>query len=286
MAKSAAKRLLETQYGELLYGLYKSLYEMLYWTRYHLARRLPNPGLPPHLMATQVKFLGRRVTLQHRRASESDAHAILQCFAQAQYDMPGGTQRVALQRTYEQIVASGRKPLIVDCGANIGASVAWFAERFPAARIVAVEPAPGNCELLRRNTVGLDVEVREAGIAAEDGYAFLVNPTGEDMSFQLSGSGTGTPVPLNSVRTILSDNPDTIPFLLKIDIEGGEKNLFTGDTSAIDSFPLIIMEPHDWMFAGDSISREFFRFHVAAGRDFTMKHENVASIANRPSAKE
>jgi hypothetical protein len=29
---------------------------------------------------------------------------------------------------------------------------------------------------------------------------------------------------------------------------------------------------------GQHTSQEFFRFHAAAGREFCMKHENVASV--------
>ena len=32
--------------------------------------------------------------------------------------------------------------LIIDCGANVGASVAWLSARYPEAHILAVEPAP------------------------------------------------------------------------------------------------------------------------------------------------
>jgi hypothetical protein len=65
---------------------------------------------------------------------------------------------------------------------------------------------------------------------------------------------------------------------LKVDIEGSEKSVFDGDAGTLNSFPLIIVEPHDWMFPGQMISQPFFRFHLAAGREFCMKHENIASI--------
>jgi len=83
-----------------------------------------------------------------------------------------------------------------------------------------------------------------------------------------------------TVATLLASKPESlyVPFLLKIDIEGGEKCLFEGDCSAISRFPLIILEPHDWLLPGEGSSLPFFRFHVAAGREFCMKHENIASI--------
>lgn len=41
---------------------------------------------------------------------------------------------------------------IVDVGAHVGFMTAWFAERYPKATVVAVEPSPDDCALLRQNT--------------------------------------------------------------------------------------------------------------------------------------
>ena len=87
-----------------------------------------------------------------------------------------------------------------------------------------------------------------------------------------------------SLETVLASKPASgySPFLLKVDIEGAEKSLFTGPASALDQFPLILMEPHDWMFPGQRTSVEFFRFHAHAGRGFAMNNENLASIVCDP----
>ena len=251
------------------------------------ARRVAHPKLPPDHRIAVVSYGKSKFTFEHRRGSPSDRMAIEQCFGDAQYDLPGGEHGKELDRIYREIVSGGRKPLIIDCGANIGASVVWFSCRYPEAHIVAVEPAPDNCELLRKNTDGCDVDVRQAGIAATDGTAFLFDAYGgvdfkaAQMGYQVKMEGSGKPVPTFSIATLLASKPESLyaPFLLKIDIEGGEKSLFSGDVAAIDRFPLIILEPHDWREPGQLISREFFRFHVEARREFVIKHENVASIA-------
>ncbi len=279
MASASLRHFLDTTLGENLYHLYKTLYSLGFWTRFHIARHLPDSSVPRGNMVTRVKFRGHTVAFEHRRANDSDAHAVLQCFAEAQYNMPGGEHGQWQDRLYEEILAAGRIPLIVDCGANIGASVAWFSLRYPRAHIVAIEPAPSNCELLRRNSAGFDVEVRQAGISGEDGEGFLVNDTGESMSFRVTSDRSGLGIDLITIKTLLEQEADYIPFLLKVDIEGSERELFRGCWKELDSFPLILMELHDWLQPGANISREFFRFHVEHGRDFKMKHENVASIA-------
>lgn len=41
--------------------------------------------------------------------------------------MPSGAHSLLIDHLYDDILASGKKPLSVDCGANIGVSVLWFA---------------------------------------------------------------------------------------------------------------------------------------------------------------
>jgi FkbM family methyltransferase len=246
----------------------------------HLVRHFSNPDIPNHHTVTKVAYRGRSFILEHRRWSQSDVLAIEQCFAQAQYDMPSGPHGVLIENLYREIVASGQQPLIIDCGANIGASVTWLSARYPEAHIIAIEPAAENFALLCRNCAGLDVDLRLAGISSADGRAYLDNPSGSPMDFRTTSERRGVEIDLVSIESLLASKPATAyaPFLLKVDIEGAEKDLFAGDTEPINRFPLIILEPHDWLMPGQHTSREFFRFHAAAGREFCMKHENIASV--------
>jgi len=246
----------------------------------HAARRLKNPEIPNDQTVMRVSYGYKTFDIRHRRWNTADTDAIRQCFEQKQYDMPSGEHGAFIQRFYDEIVASGHQPLIVDCGANIGASILWFHARYPRAHIVGIEPAPGNFQLLQSNCAGLDVDLRQVGIGAEDSTAFL-NDTGSDAAYRIGITETDQSVEIVSVATVLDSKPASlyVPFLLKLDIEGSEKTLFAGDRSAINRFPLIILEPHDWMFPGERCTAEFFRFHAAAGREFSMHNENVASIA-------
>lgn len=249
-------------------------------------RRFTRPNVSQEHTLTNVEYNGRKFTVEHRRTS-SDELAIEQCFTQMQYDMPVGAHGVLVGNFYQEIVASGRKPLIIDCGANIGTSVLWFRARYPEAHIVALEPEPANFELMRLNSKGLDVDARQAGVAATDGQAHIWDPGGGGMGCRTVEDGAGAEVAMLSIKTLLASKPESLytPFLLKIDIEGYEKSLFQGDWSDMNRFPLIILEPHDWLFPGQLSSREFFRFHVESGREFCMRAENVASIACHESLR-
>lgn len=244
------------------------------------ARRTANPGLPNDRKITKVAYRGREFSIEHRRWSNSDAMAIDQCFHQLQYDMPTGEHGAQIDSIYKGILASNRQPLIVDCGANIGASVTWFSARYPEAHIVAVEPAPDNFDLLTRNCAGLDADLRQAGIAPHAGRAYL-RDSGEAMGYRTTSQPEAIAVDLISIDDLLAAKPASryTPFLIKIDIEGAERDLFTGYESTFNRFPLIVFEPHDWMLPGQRTSLDFFRFHASTGREFAMNNENIASIA-------
>jgi FkbM family methyltransferase len=251
----------------------------------HKVRRMANPDVPIRNAIYEVDCLGKKIAIQHRRENASDLMAIDQCFTKKQYDMPIGAHGVLIDTIYKEIVASGRQPLIVDCGANIGCSVLWFNARYPEAHIVAIEPASDNFELLSANCAGLDVDLRQAGVAGADGYSYLKDTGGGGMAYRTEANGDGPEIAMVSIQTVLASKPAEryALFLLKVDIEGAEMGLFDENSETLAEFPLIILEPHDWMLPGQLSSREFFRFHVNAGREFCMKQENVASIAMHSS---
>lgn len=84
----------------------------------------------------RVKDVGE-MTLRPR---SSDSAVVTQVFSLLQYDLSRFPQGSQVDREYRKILDRGKRPLIVDLGANIGASVRWFAAKYPEAKIVAVEP--------------------------------------------------------------------------------------------------------------------------------------------------
>jgi len=66
----------------------------------------------------------------------------------------GVFKQIFLEREYAPLDDIEDPRLIVDCGANVGYSSAYFLSRFPGARVIAVEPDPANVEICRRNLAG------------------------------------------------------------------------------------------------------------------------------------
>ena len=196
-----------------------------------------------------------------------------QVFEDGDYELTRLSRYPEIQRYYDKCSS----PLIIDAGANIGASAVWFAQAFPKATLTCIEPHPGNFELLQRNTAGLKVLNIHGALASRPGTLRLFDPGGGEWAFR-TGEGNGPSlgeVPAHTLADLVRDEP----FILKIDIEGGEADLFDSDAFAL--FPVVIVELHDWMLPRLGTSRNFLRWHLAQNRDFVHFGENVFSLCNR-----
>lgn len=118
---------------------------------------------------------------------------------------------------------------VVDLGANIGLAARWLAHAFPAARIVAVEPEPGNLEILQLNLSAIADRAMcwPVAVGASDGRAILTTDSGEH-GFTILGTGPreGTDVEVITLRRVLDESGIDRVDVLKCDIEGAERDLF------------------------------------------------------------
>ncbi len=211
----------------------------------------------------------------YHRGTRADQNVLVQIFKNKDYTL----QRLRRGAELHQLAGAMARPLIIDGGANIGASVCWFAFTFPTSHIVAFEPDPANFDLLRRNTEGLNVELHHAAIGAADGRVRLVDPGQGEWGYRTSASAEGE-TPLISIGRTVAEKMEAgyQPFIAKIDIEGGEADLFTPPTPWVDDFPLMVVELHDWLMPGQGTSRNFLRSVADRDRDFVHIGENVFSI--------
>jgi FkbM family methyltransferase len=160
----------------------------------------------------------------------------------------------------------------------------YFSYSFPHARVVAIEPERSNFELLTANTADLPVECLHAAVAAAPGKLNVVDPGQGNWGFR-----TTTAVDSEAMHTVgcvtIDDIYDrhaqnTVPFIVKIDIEGSESELFAANTGWVDRTPVIIIELHDWMIPGTANSRAFLQCIAGRNRDFVYVGENIFSIDN------
>lgn len=212
-----------------------------------------------------------------RKGSRSDRAVIQQVLVDKCYEMRGFRQSVQLGAYYAKLIEHNATPLIIDAGANIGASTLWFAGNFPGSHVIAIEPEKGNCDLLRKNCRGLNYNLLEGAISSHAGHGFLHDPGGGEWSYQVKALAEGHRVPLYAAGGIVADSKaaGVQPFLCKIDIEGGEADLFRDSFSWVAEFPVIVIELHDWLFPGTSNSSSFRRAISDLAIDFVYRGENV-----------
>jgi FkbM family methyltransferase len=162
-----------------------------------------------------------------------------------------------LGKYYEKIISSGVSPLIIDAGANIGASAVFYTLKYPDAKIFAIEPEKNNGEIVKKNCGDSNIELFSGAISAEDGTMFLYDPGQGDWGFRVAKQGA-IPVPTICPDTILSNHSESCsPFICKIKIEGGEVALFSKNTEWMDQFALVVIERHDWMLPLRAVVEKF-----------------------------
>ena len=96
--------------------------------------------------------------------------------------------------------------LIIDAGANIGLASIVFAQRYPGARIVALEVDASNVVVLRKNVEAYrNVQVRHAALWPDDGFVRIVNPEADPYAFRVGECSSDDPGAVPCVSPTTAD---------------------------------------------------------------------------------
>jgi FkbM family methyltransferase len=116
---------------------------------------------------------------------------------------------------------------IIDGGANVGYTTAFYAHRYPDATVIAIEPSRSNLAQLRRNCSGFrNVVALEGALWPTSGSVRIANPEAESWSYRVEDANDSDGVRAYSLDELLDTyNMPTID-MLKLDIEGAERMLF------------------------------------------------------------
>jgi FkbM family methyltransferase len=182
-----------------------------------------------------------------------------------------------------------KKPkVILDAGANIGLSAVYFANQFPQATIIAVEPEQSNFSLLRANTASYPniIPIRAALWNKNELISLIAPPRSkewEKWGFQtqsLEEKNTKEicdKIPAITVEKIMRDYQIEFVDILKIDVEGAEKEVFENSFLWIDKIGIIVIELHEHLKPG--CNRSFynatnnFQVEWAQGENFVVAKE-------------
>ncbi len=166
--------------------------------------------------------------------------------------------------------------LIIDAGANVGYSALWFANRYKDARIIAIEPESSNFKILKRNTRCIKrIVPTEGGLWSKDTFLKIVDDEVDPCGFQVEevGPSDNSAIKAVTLNSILKESGCDKIDILKMDIEGSEKEVFSKNLEWMDRTNIIIIELHDWVFPNTSGP-----FRSAINKDewnITEKGENL-----------
>jgi len=236
-------------------------------------------------LGAKARLLGRKIQVAveiagvrhpvHLRVRTADVSLCQQILLDAQYDS----------------TLSIRPRVIVDAGANIGLASIFYANRYPDARIIAIEPEPSNYEMLRKNvTLYPNVVPIQAALwnrkkllsgsrIVTGHHAYQVREEHE-----LDDEGHCASIRGLSLRELMTDLGIQQIDLLKVDIEGSEKEVFEDSANWIQHVGIIAIEIHDSIRSGCSESV------YSAAVDFELRWQRgettyFARTANAPSCQ-
>jgi FkbM family methyltransferase len=181
-------------------------------------------------------MLNRHVTI---RPATSDLRCLRKVFVNNEYAIPFETN----------------PRLIVDAGANIGLATLFFSGKFPGTKIIAIEPEPSNYDLLVRNCSGVtNVTLWNAAVWNTDTSLQIANPDADKWAFTVEpGTLNGSGIKALTIPQILAQSGHDTIDILKLDIEGTERELFqAGCEEWLPRVKMIILELHDRFVPGCS----------------------------------
>lgn len=136
---------------------------------------------------------------------------------------------------------------IVDAGGNVGYSSAYLLSKFPESRTVAIEPDADNFRLMQKNLApwvsrATCFEGALWSHATKLSFSLETTVAGREWG-RRTQEGEGE-IDATDMPTLLRQVGMERVDILKMDIEGAERTVFSGDTSWLDNVRNLVIEFH------------------------------------------
>jgi FkbM family methyltransferase len=170
--------------------------------------------------------------------------------------------------------------IIIDAGANCGISTLFFSKKYPESKIIAIEPDAGNIKMLELNCRNeKNITICPSALHSKECKMKAVNPnTQRQWAFQFIEDNKSEYAEITAITIPkLMDMLETdFIDILKIDIEGSEKELFNDLSSIwINKINAIIIETHDYLKNGCA---EAFIKQISKVSGFTLFHKGESLV--------
>lgn len=157
----------------------------------------------------------------------------------------------------------------IDAGSNIGLTSVYFSKFFPNSRFINIEPDTSNFETMSYNLSAngiASVEKVKGGVWSTDAYLKIVSDFRDknDWSFRVEETTEATDLKAFSVNSLIEKNAFEFIDILKIDIEGSEKEVLTSpkaDVSYLSKTKCVAIEIHDEFDCREAIYEVLKRYN-------------------------
>ena len=189
------------------------------------------------------KFRKNSKQFKIRKRPSSDIDVLNQVFYHNEYEAVANAYKNAFQSASVNII---------DAGANIGLTSLYFSTAFKNMNLISIEPEPQNFKLLEYNLKNNNVSAQllKAGLWSKTTFLKIIRDFRDqkDWSFRVEETNNTEGVYAVTINKLIRDNNWTAIDILKIDIEGSEKEVFTSKQANVDFLnktKCIAMEIHD-----------------------------------------
>lgn len=177
-----------------------------------------------------------------RKRPSSDISVFGQIFEEEEY-------QIVIQTYIENFKENPKN--ILDAGSNIGLTTLYFNNKLNSANIICVEPDDDNFDILKYNLNSNRIEANlyKAGLWSKNTNLKIINDFRDkkEWSVRVKESETGD-LKAITIHTLLEEHQWKFIDILKIDIEGAEKEVFNAlnsNLSFLKKTKCIAIEIHD-----------------------------------------
>lgn len=197
------------------------------------------------------------------RPNTSDMDVFQQVFINEEYEFP-------LDKAPE---------VIVDAGSNIGLASIYYSIKYPDAKIIAIEPEDSNFALLKENIENYPTIIPiQKALWHTKTRLKISNPRDSKFSFRVETSGESQEVISLTMEELIDEYGLGFIDILKMDIEGAEKEVFSQGPPWLAKVGMIAIELHDKIKTG--CNRSFYTAIDPFVEKEYRKGENVFIVTN------
>jgi FkbM family methyltransferase len=178
--------------------------------------------------------------------------------------------------------------LIIDGGGYIGTAAIAFSRMFPMATIVCVEPSSHNLRMITLNTEAFqNIKILHAALHSEDGIKIsLMDPGRREWGFSIVDEKGSDGAASHNHRVMETVDTISIPSIIKklglkvgivkLDIEGAERDIFASAAFMKADIPVVIVELHETIAPGCLAAFEAFSNHRTIVKSSSEKFLSIA----------